>query len=263
MQYRHKSKNKKWFSVYVAVTIFLMIILIRFIAPTFTGNIAMFIATPFMKGGNYFGAASAGVFDIFTSKSSLQAENDKLKSEVAQFQVTEDRDKLLTQDNADLKVLLGRHSDNFSVLASVIAKPPFSLYDTVVVDVGSADKVLAGDKVLALGFVPIGTVQSVYTHTSLVQLFSSAGEKIDVRIGKNIQTTAEALGGGNFIIKLPKDTAVSQGDPISAPGIQADVFGTVDSIETNENDPFVYVRFGLPVNMSELNFVQIDRSSLK
>ena len=254
-----RSKNKKTLSILFAVGIFLVIVLLRYFAPTFTGNIAMVIASPVMKSSDYAGAVGASVLDIFTSKHSLQTENTDLKNQLAELQVAQDRDKLLVQENADLKELLGRHSSNTSILASVISKPPLSLYDTIVVDVGAAEKVSVGDKVLALGTVPIGTIHAVYAHTSIAQLFSSVGERINVKIGKNIQTTAEAQGGGSFIIKLPKDTAVAVGDPIAAPGIGADIFGTVETIETNENDPFIYVRFCLPVNMSELNFVQIDR----
>jgi hypothetical protein len=59
---------------------------------------------------------------------------------------------------------------------------------------------------------------------------------------------------------LPKGTAVAEGDPISAPSIGASIFGHVENIESNENDPFIYVRFNLPVNMNELHFLQIDRT---
>lgn len=261
MPYRHKSKNKKWLSVVVAVGFFVVIILIRFLAPNFIGNVALFVATPLMKSGNYVSSAGLSVLDVFSSKHRLQIENDQLKMELMQLQVMQDRNKLLTQENTELKELLGRHSKNISILATVIAKPPLSLYDTIVVDVGSASKISVGDKVLALGVVPIGVVHAVYAHTSIIKLFSSSGERVNVRIGKNIQATAEAQGGGNFMIKLPKGSVVSEGDPIAAPGIDADIFGSVENIETNDNDPFVYVRFGLPVNMTELNFVQIDRAS--
>ena len=258
---RQKSKNKKKVSVWIAVAVFALIVLLRFVAPTFLGNITFFVTTPFMKSQSFFGGIGASITDSFSSKIALQKENDDLKNKLAEAQVAIDRDKLLVQENTDLKDLLGRHSKSSSILATVIAKPPFSLYDTVVVDVGSSDKVSVGDVVLALGTVPIGTIHAVYARTSTVQLYSSSGQQIDVRIGKNTQTTAEAEGGGNFLIKLPKGTVLAEGDPIAAPGIGVDVFGHVESIETNDNDPFIYVRFSLPVNMSELHFVQIDRSA--
>ena len=255
-----KSKNKKKLSVYILIGLFVIIILLRYVAPGFTGNLTLVFATPLIKSGDYANSSMASVFGIFSSKSALQAENSQLKDQLAQIEVNVDRDKLLIQENTDLKALLGRHSPNSSILASVISKPPLSLYDTILIDVGSADKVSVGDNVLALGYVPIGTVHAVYAHTSLVDLYSSSGEKIDVKVGKNIQASAEAQGGGNFIIKLPKGTSVAAGDPIAAPGIGDDIFGVVGSIETNPNDAFIYLRFSLPVNMNELNFVQIDRT---
>lgn len=219
-----------------------------------------FVAVPFMKVGASVHNAGAAAASIFVSKNFVEAENQKLRDQLAGVQVAIDRDKLLTQENMQLKELLGRHSSSSSILATVLAKPPMSFYDTIVVDVGFSDSVTAGDIVLALGSVPIGVVHAVQPHTSTVHLFSSSGQKVEVRVGKNTQTFAEAQGGGNFLVKLPKGTVVAEGDPISAPGIGAEIFGHVESIDTNENDPFIYVRFCLPVNMSELHFLQIDRT---
>jgi cell shape-determining protein MreC len=218
------------------------------------------IAVPFIKVGSVLSEAGVAATGIFVSKNSIEIENQKLKNQLAEVQVAIDRDKVLIQENSELKNLLGRHDKKTSILATVLAKPPISIYDTVIIDVGSSDNVKVGDKVFALGIVPIGMISNVNLHISTVALFSSAGQKIEVRIGKNIQAIAEAQSGGNFMIKLPKGTAVTEGDPISAPGIGAEIFGHVENIDTNENDPFIYVRFSLPVNMSELHFLQIDRT---
>ena len=249
---RPKSRNRLWISTWIVVGILIIIALIKYGGPS--------VAEPFMKGGTFMRDFGAGAVGVFTSKSSIETENQQLKDQIAQDQVAIDRDKLLVQENSDLKDLLGRHSNSSSILATVLSKPPMSLYDTVVVDVGSSDKVSVGDTVLALGSVPIGVVSTINTHTSVIKLYSSSGQKVDVRIGKNIQASAEAQSGGNFLIKLPKDSSVAIGDPISAPGIGVSVFGHVENIESNDNDPFIYVRFTLPVNMSELHFLQIDRT---
>lgn len=249
---RPKSRNKVWISTWIVVGVLLVAAFIKYGAPA--------VAEPFLKVGasvNNVGAAAVG---IFSSKSSIEAENLQLKDQLAQVQVEKDQNKLLLQENLQLKELLGRHSNNSSILATILAKPPISLYDTVVIDVGSGDGVVVGDTALALGLVPIGKITTVYLHTSIVALYSSSGQKIDVLIGKNIQTSATAQSGGNFLIELPKGTEIAKGDVVSAPGINAKIFGHVESIEIDENDPFIYVRFSLPVNMSELHFLQIDRN---
>jgi cell shape-determining protein MreC len=251
--HRPKSRNKIWISSWIIVGILILAVIIKYGAPS--------IAMPFMKAGAFIHDLGTMAASAFTSKSSLETENQNLKDQLTQVQVEIDRDKVLTQENSDLKELLGRHTKSSSILATVLAKPPLSLYDTLIVDVGSSDKVAVGDAVFAFGLVPIGTVSNVSSHTSTVLLFSSAGQKVEVRIGKNVQTSAEAQGGGNFLIKLPKGTTVVQGDPVSAPGIGAEIFGHVENIETNDNDPFIYVRFSLLVNMNELHFLQIDRAT--
>jgi len=252
MIHRPRSRNKLWISAWIVVGVLLLAAVFKYGAS--------FVAAPFMRVGTSISQVGGAAVGVFSSKNSIEVENQNLKDKLAEVQVDIDRDKLLTQENSELKDLLGRHSKNISILATVLAKPPMSLYDTVVLDVGSSDSVTVGDTVLALGLVPIGIVSKVYSHLSTVQLFSSSGQKVEVQIGKNVQTFAEAQGGGNFLIKLPKGTIVAEGDPISAPGIGAEIFGHVENIDTNENDPFVYVRFSLPVNISELNFLQIDRT---
>ena len=249
---RPRSRNKVWISAWIAIVVLLVAVIIRYGAAS--------IATPFMKLGSSITDVGAAAVGALSSKNSVETENQKLKDQLAEVQVAIDRDKLLVEENVQLKELLGRQTKKSFVLATVLAKPSMSLYDTVVVDVGSSDGVTVGDTVLALGSVPIGKVSTAYSHTSTVQLFSSSGQKVDVRIAKNLQVTAEAQGGGNFMIKLPKGTIVAEGDPVSAPGIGAEIFGHVENISMNENDPFMYLRFSLPINMSELHFLQIDRN---
>jgi rod shape-determining protein MreC len=251
---RPKSRNKAWIFTWIVLGVLLVAVIIRFGVS--------FVAVPFMKIGATMHQVGAAAVGVLTTKSSLETENQSLKNQLTEVQVAIDRDKLLAQENSELKELLGRHSVNSSILATVLANPPMSLYDTVVVDVGSGDGVAAGDRVFALGLVPIGIISAVNTHTSTVELFSSPGQKVEVRINNGVQAFAEAQGGGNFLIKLPKGTSVSEGDSISAPGIGAEIFGHVENIETTENDPFIYVRFCLPVNMNELHFLQIDRTAI-
>ena len=251
---RPKSRNRVWIYTWILLGLLLVAAVIKYSGP--------FLASPFINLSNSTQNAGVAALGVLTSKKTIEAENQDLKDQIAKIQTTIDSNKLLTQENADLKELLGRHSKNNSILATVLSRPPMSLYDTLVVDVGSSERVSVGDTVLALGIVPIGVVGSVHPHTSTVQLFSSSGQKVDVRIGKKIQVSAEAQGGGNFLIKLPKGSDVAKGDPISAPLLGVEIFGHVESIETTENDPFIYLRFSLPVNMSELHFLQIDRAAI-
>ncbi len=249
---RPKSRNKVWIYSWTVIGVLVVAVIIQF------GG--LFVSIPLIKVGTYVSDIGAATFGSLTSKNSIVSENQQLKDQLAEVQVAIDRDKLLVQENSDLKDLLGRHSNNSTVLATVLSKPPMSLYDTAIVDVGSSDKVAVGDTVLALGYVPIGVVSSVNVHSSVVEFYSSSGQKINVNLGKNIQTVAEARGNGNFLIKLPKGSLVAEGDPISAPSIGAEIFGHVENISSNENEPFIYLRFTLPVNISQLHFVQIDRN---
>jgi cell shape-determining protein MreC len=129
----------------------------------------------------------------------------------------------------------------------------------MIVDVGSQQDIVAGSVVYALGGVPIGTVTEIHDTFSKVSLFSYAGQKFDVILGKkNIAATATARGGGIFEITLPRDTEIAEGDPVSIPSIIPGVFGTVASIILVPSQAFSTILFTMPVNIHELRWVEIE-----
>ncbi len=128
----------------------------------------------------------------------------------------------------------------------------------MVVDVGSSNGVTVGEKVFVDTSLPIGSVSEIYSDSSRVTLYSSSGQKVNVLLGsKNIKAEALGQGGGNFIIKIPRGVAVSEGDRIIAPSISVAVFGTVSHIDLAPNDSFQTIYFNSPVNLNELRFVYL------
>ena len=165
----------------------------------------------------------------------------------------------LKNENADLKNILGRKNNSQKeILATILAKPFFSPYDTLVIDLGSADGIAVGDQVIALGNTYIGKISEVYSHSSKVTLYSSSGETIDVLVGTStVEKTATGMGGGNFSLQMPVGSNVNIGDPIIIPSISANIFSTVEKIDSEPTDSFETVLFKNPVNISELQYVEV------
>lgn len=168
-------------------------------------------------------------------------------------------DDILKQENDDLKKILGRVHTKSPLLATILKKPPFSAYDTFILDVGVQHKIKKGQKVYAFGDVIIGEIGDVIGNTSKVKLYSSAGEKFTVSVGStNIETVAIGKGGGYFELSLPRGTKIIEGDSVVIPSLTSAFVGRVGAIVSDPSEPFLKVLFRQPLNIYELKWVIVD-----
>src|SRR3989344_7517314 len=100
-----------------------------------------------------------------------------------EFSVNAVRDDMLLRENEELKTLLSRASVFRPLLATIIQRPPVSVYDTLILDVGQTEKVQKGNRVYSLGYIPIGEIEEVIGNTSKVKIYSSSGETFSILIG--------------------------------------------------------------------------------
>ena len=102
------------------------------------------------------------------AKSALESENSALREEIAElkFNLTGFTD--ISEENAQLKEILGRVGSREVVLAVVLAKPGQSPYDTLVIDMGSRDGIADGARVFAYGDVLIGNINKVMPKSSII-----------------------------------------------------------------------------------------------
>jgi len=197
-------------------------------------------------------------------------------------------------DDFKIKEILGRKGEKTNmILASFLSKPNQSLYDTFIIDVGAKDGILVGQRVFALGNVPIGRVVEVNPNTAKVILYSNPGEKTEVVIsskqilptsGSDGSTTPSASntttseggpaspsqggdafmqvtgrGGGNFEMVLPRDFVLEKGAEAVLPGITPLVLGTVQTIISDPRDSFQKALLLSPVNIFEIKFVEVEK----
>jgi cell shape-determining protein MreC len=165
----------------------------------------------------------------------------------------------LKKENAELKNLLERKEKNNVVLAYVLKKPPFTAYDSYIIDVGENNGVKIGNKVYASGNILIGNIAEVNNNSSKVNLYSSFGNKFDILIGQNnIEAIATGNGGGTFISIIPRDIKVLEGDIIVVPDIVNSVFGRVAKILIDPARAFSTIMFSQPINIYEQKWVLVS-----
>lgn len=240
MSYEHKSNvNVRNFSIptkfFIFVIIFLLLLCIIF--PRFVSGLFIKIAGPF------WGIEK----DIKTEKIrvSIDLQNTTIQE--------------LEKENLVLKEIMDRNaSSSPMILSYIVKKPPFTAYDSYIIDIGNNHNVKNGNKVYANCNVLLGEIVEINGVFAKVKLYSSYGEKFDVLIGKNdIEATATGRGGGAFEVVLPKDSRVQLGDSVLAPDLNVSVFGIVKNISIDPARSFSTILFSQPLNIYELKWVQV------
>lgn len=234
MSYEHRSSvrnNRVPNTVKILSLTVLVLFIIYFFFPNFLPNILTRLVSPFW---------SLGTRSVVT---------DELQNAT----ITE-----LQIENEDLKNILHRNaSSSPMILAYIVKKPPFTAYDSYIIDIGN-NNVGIGYKVYAQGNVLLGEIVEVNGNLAKVKLYSSYGEKFTALIGKNnIQASVIGNGGGSFEAVLPKDVKISLGDNVTVPDVNGSVFGIVKDITIDPARSFSTILFSQPVNIYELKWVQV------
>lgn len=245
MNYELKSsikRSKVSMPFKVLMTVVVILVILHFILPNLLADILMTVARPLW---------------ILNKDNSVNI--SMLLPETQNALIAE-----LKKENLELKKILNRKESDNLILSYILKKPPFTAYDSYIIDVGSKDGISIGDKVYASGNILIGTVAEVNRNSSKVNLYSSYGNKFDILIGNNdIEAVAVGNGGGSFTAIIPRDLKVSEGDIILIPDITNSVFGTVGKIIIDPARAFSTVFFSQPINIYEQKWVLVSINKSK
>ena len=268
-----KIKRNKLFKY--AIFVVILFFLIYFRVGVFNGlsYVSSVIFRPVLILGNSIGGSLSNAGAYFYSKKSLSFENENLKAKLNEQEARMSNYNSILDENLKIKETLGRKNEKINlVLAGILSKPNQSPYDTLVIDMGAKSGLVSGQKVFALGNVPIGRVAEVYANTAKIILYSNPGEKTEVVIGgkpaRNADSVATAggdtfmqivgRGGGNFEMILPRDFVLEKGTEIVLPGITPYTIGIVQTIISDPRDSFQKALLSSPVNIQELKFVEVE-----
>jgi cell shape-determining protein MreC len=218
------------------------------------GGVAGMVTAPLYAVRHYFETSSATVPVFLRSRNDLLEHIQSLEQEVASQKGIDTTLAFVMEENEELRNLLQSTSTN-RVVAGVIARPPFTPYDSIVLDRGSDDGVVLHAPVYHGKGVALGYVRSVTAHTALVTLFSSPGVESTVYVfGPNMFTTAYGEGGGIIRLSVPQGIFIEKGNIVVLPSIDTGVLGKIDEIQSIPTEPeqHAYVTFGVPMNSIRL-----------
>ena len=256
-----KQKIKKFKRVGIALAILLVLFYFRVGVLGGLSTATHFIFKPVLVVGNSIVNTFGGFGAYFSSKKSLTLENENLKAQILASEADRANYTAVVDENNQMKEILGRKAEKIDlILSSILSKPNRSPYDTLVIDIGVKDGAYVGQKVFALGNIPIGKISEIYESTSKVVLFSSPGEKTDVFVvGQNTTMQLTGRGGGNFEMILPRDFVIAQGAEVVLPGITSQVVGVVQTILSDPRDSYQKALLSSPVNIFQLKSVEVEK----
>ncbi len=194
------------------------------------------VASPFWKTGGALSAGVGNTASFFSDKAKLAEERDRLEAENAALSA---RAAVLEARASDLTRLLGARTEpSPGVLASVIARPPVSPYDVLIIDAGSEAGVLAGQQVRGAGGVPVGIVEAALARSSRVLLYSTPSVETESWVGETrMPVTLVGMGSGSMHAVVSRDAGIVAGDMVYVAGEGALPVGTVVAVANDPSSP--------------------------
>jgi len=256
-----KIQRNKFFKYILSAVILFIFIYFRNPIGGGLSYVSSLVFRPVLILGNNIEEKLSNASAYFYSKNSLFSENENLKSKLDEQMAEMANYNSVLDDNSKMKEILGRKDTKANmVLAGILSKPSQSPYDTLIIDAGENNSIVPGQRVFALGNVPIGRIAEVYLNSSKVILYSNPGEQTEVVVSdKDTFMQIVGRGGGNFEMILPRDFVIEKGTEVVLPGIIPYTVATVQTIISDPRDSFEKALLASPVNIQELKFVEVEK----
>ena len=191
------------------------------------------------------------------SKHAMIARIHSLEESVTKASVAFTERDALRAENIELKKLLGRAGERHEILARITSRPPHSLYDTLMIDIGLDHNLALGNKVYYENVI-LGEVREVFPHSAKVVLYSSGGEGIDATpAGHGTALHLTGRGGGSFEVSVPRDLEVAVDTVFTDQDIALSPVAVIKKIIFDPRDPFQTVYLVSPVNVGDISFVTV------
>jgi cell shape-determining protein MreC len=256
MSYLLRNRTKKTYLTRVLAVV--VIFVGGAILFSMSNGVIMAVAKPIWKSQNVVSRGINNSIVWFQSKDDLVRENTYLKEELRSREIELVSLRASRDREEHLLEMLGRANNPSAVLASVLARPPETLHDVLLVDAGSKLGIEVGDLVSLPEGSPIGHVVEVWSKTSKVLLYSASGEKTNAILeSNNLPVIMQGRGGGNFLLALQRDMAIEAGDRILSADVRSELMAVVGSVKLGPTDSFKEVIATMPANLFTLRYVII------
>jgi len=228
-------------------------LLVRLLAPNFFWR----AFAPAYRAADFLAERSHSFISSFENTAALSAKNAQLTGENAALA---NENQALIQKISALAMLKSPTTD---IIAGVVARPPESPYDTLVLAAGKNTGVALGMEAFGAGGVPLGTVSSVLADFSRVTLFSAPGVTTGGWVGnENMPLVLEGAGAGALRATAPRAANIAVGDKVFAPGPGALPIGKVARVDSSPSSPSVTLHIAPILNIFSISWVALRDTGL-
>ena len=228
----------------LALAFVFLVLVVRLIAPNFFWN--MF--SPVYRATDAIALISHSFVSGFGNTAALAEKNAQLTSENAALAI---ENQALIQKEVAVTAL-----GDSGIIAGVVARPPESPYDTLIIAAGLDKGVTLGMEAFGAGGVPLGVVSSVLADFSRTTLFSAPSVVTSGWVGNNsIPVSLRGAGAGAFDATVSHDAGIKVGDVVSVPGPGALPIGSVVRVDSDPSSSSVTLRIKPALNIFSVTWV--------
>lgn len=257
MSYLYKKHNESRFDKREILTVLIIIFFIVF-KTTSVGDYISQILLPVFKIGDSSYKVVPGISESFWSKEKLLQELQVLREKERELNLKLTDIVALQFENRELRNALKVKPEQAFITSFVVARPPQTSFDTLLIDVGKNSSVNVGDSVLVSPNTMIGKVIETKLDSSIVLLNSSSLLYFSAQIARNsVPLEVFGHGSGNLFSKVPIITDIEIGDVIVSNYGNIFSIGVVREIIEDEASGFKDIFIALPANISNINLVFI------
>ncbi|HXK37454.1 MAG TPA: rod shape-determining protein MreC [Candidatus Paceibacterota bacterium] len=257
--------------------LFLILVIIVLGRSSVLGAIGRFghlIGLPLWHSADALQASGIDIASMTRTRASLIEENKVLHEQAELSDLRAKTIDALVSENEHLKELMGRDTKEDTVLARVLSRPPFEVYDTFIIDVGMHEGVSVGALVYGKGSFVIGSISRVMDRSSVVTLASAPGETRSVMVAessgdeKQASSTTDTLsekhnlvfagiGGGGFRAQVPKQLHIAPGTMMALPTLNPSFIGIITTEYVPEDGSLKEIYGTLPFGINSLEWVKV------
>jgi len=240
----------------VALGILMLIFGARFVFP----NTFSFVLAPVWNLGSALSAGVGSSATVFTSEAQQQAERAEL---IARTDKLTAENAVLAARLSDLTRLLGTRTEPVAgIVAGVIARPPVSPYDVLILDAGTNAGVKVGARVEGVGGIPIGTIAATTNTSARVLLYSTPGMITSAWLGEErLPLEVTGVGSGAFRASVAREVVVQEGDLLYFAGPGAVPSGIVVDASTDPSDTKTRLQIRPYANPFSITWVTITHAA--
>ncbi|MDO8566602.1 MAG: rod shape-determining protein MreC [bacterium] len=247
------SAGLSWGACALLFAIFFL--LIRLVAP----NFFLQIFTPVFRASDALATKSHAFVNAFRDTAELALQNEKLMNENA---------ARASENHALIKKiesLSGLGLGVKGIIAGVVARPPMSPYDVLVLSAGSEEGISIGMEAFGEGGVPLGIISSVSNNFSRITLFSAPEMTVNGWIGRanspadqaGFPLTIKGAGAGAINASISRAAGISAGDVVFAPGPGMLPIGRVVRVDSDPASSSVVLRIMPTLNLFSIAWVVV------